>query len=202
MDFIINETGERKQVSCLAKNGTDVADDVAFTCGLLENNDVVWDEEENAYIAPEEVVEYWVEFFEIYGSCEEELDHLKDLYGDEAFKIYCEEMGGDFDIDYFQDAVEATKSILQKRYDTTTACIIANYESEFLYTDFRYFNESLYRQDDGNYFIAGEGGPMTRYGWNDGDGCSYYGEGIYSVTVAEAQKWFKERFGKESNDIR
>ncbi len=34
MDFIINETGERKQVSCLVKNGTDVADDVAFTCGL------------------------------------------------------------------------------------------------------------------------------------------------------------------------
>lgn len=202
MDFIVKETGERKRVSCLAKNGTDVAIDVATTCGFLENDEAVWDGEEDAYIAPEEVVEYWMEFFEIYNSCEEELDHLRDLYGDEVDEVYSEEMGGDFDIDRFKDGVEATKAILQKRYDTATARLIAHYESEFSLSDFRYFDESLYQQDDGSYFIAGEGGPMTRYGVGDADGSRYYGKGSYSVTAAEAQRWFRDRFGKESDEIR
>lgn len=202
MDFIVKETGERKRVSCLEKNGIDVAKDVAISCGLLENDEVVWDDEEDAYTAPEEVVEYWAEFFEIYNSCEKELDHLRDLYGDDVDAVYNEEMGGDFDIDRFKDAVESTKAILQKRYDTATARFIAHYESKLPHSDIRYFDEYLYQQDDGSYFIAGKGGPMTWYGVSDANGNIHYGEGRYSVTAAEAQGWFRDCFGKESDKIR
>lgn len=80
------------------------------------------------------------------------------------------------------------KIINGKRYDTTSAREI--WDVSFgARTDFSHWSETLYRKNTGEYFLYGEGGPMSRYaepvGQNEWSG----GEMITPISIESAQKW-------------
>ena len=57
------------------------------------------------------------------------------------------------------------KIINGKLYDTETAKLIGrSYHGEGP-RDFRHYSEELYRKRTGEYFLYGEGGPMSRSRW-------------------------------------
>lgn len=51
-----------------------------------------------------------------------------------------------------------------KRYDTATAQEIGSGGGKAYPGDFHYYRESLYLTKKGPFFLAGEGGPLSRYG--------------------------------------
>ena len=77
-----------------------------------------------------------------------------------------------------------------KIYDTETAEMIG--EDSFLgYTDFRYWKEQLYQTRKGNFFLYGEGGPLSCYAVREGNGRTS-GEKIIPYTEDEAKAWVEE----------
>lgn len=84
-----------------------------------------------------------------------------------------------------------------KVYNTATANRIHAYESPEMSGDFQYFMEALYRTQRGNYFIAGEGGPMSPYAESLGGGSYGGGSGITPVSLQEAAWWLEEHGGEE-----
>lgn len=78
-----------------------------------------------------------------------------------------------------------------KTYNTQTATEIAHYSNGLGGGDFRNFSESLYVTQQGAYFLAGEGGPMTRYARSCGNMTSG-SEGIEHVSKREALLWCEE----------
>ena len=60
------------------------------------------------------------------------------------------------------------KIINGKRYDTDTATLIGYNGYNGSHSDFSYWCETLYQKRTGEYFIHGEGGPMSRYAENQG----------------------------------
>jgi hypothetical protein len=55
------------------------------------------------------------------------------------------------------------KIINGKRYDTETATEIASAWNGCSRTDFKFLLETLYTTDSGAWFLAAEGGAMTKY---------------------------------------
>ena len=49
-----------------------------------------------------------------------------------------------------------------KKYDTETACVVGNYGNGN--SGFGTCSETLYRKRTGEFFLYGEGGPMSKYG--------------------------------------
>ena len=79
------------------------------------------------------------------------------------------------------------KLVHGKIYNTETATKIGGTGSEAGVGDFRWEHSALYRTQRGNWFVAGEGGPMTRFARKDGDGSSYgSGSGVIPLTPEEA----------------
>jgi len=86
------------------------------------------------------------------------------------------------------------KIINGKSYNTDTAEIIASFENGLGSRDFRNYSEELYKTKKGNYFLAGEGGAMTKYSrpvGNMTDG----GSDIFVLSKTEAIEWL-ERHGE------
>lgn len=83
------------------------------------------------------------------------------------------------------------KSVKGKTYDTATAEHLAGYENGPS-NDFSYIREDLYRKRTGEFFLACEGGPKSRYGVRRGDEF-YYGEKMIVLTEDEAKKWAENR---------
>ena len=88
------------------------------------------------------------------------------------------------------------KIIKGKMYDTETAAEIGSWWNGLSTRDFNHVRETLYRKKTGEYFLHGEGGPMTSYRerWGDmwGDG-----ESIVPMTEAEARNWAERRLTAE-----
>ena len=84
-------------------------------------------------------------------------------------------------------------------YDTETATKIAAFSKEFGANDFRHVEESLYETRNGRFFLAGGGGPMTRYSHPVGDRQAG-GSGIVVLTPNEARNWC-ETHGVDANTI-
>ncbi|MDD4818134.1 MAG: hypothetical protein PHI85_09215 [Victivallaceae bacterium] len=84
------------------------------------------------------------------------------------------------------------KIIDGKLYNTATATMIAEYENGFVPGDFRYLCEELYRTKNGSFFLAGDGGAMTKYSRPCGNNASCGGENIFPLTEVEARKWCEE----------
>lgn len=80
------------------------------------------------------------------------------------------------------------KIIGGKVYDTDTAQKIADYWNGLGGNDFRNISEDLYLKRTGEYFLYGEGGPMTRYAVHNGNSSSE-GSRIIPLTEAEAKEW-------------
>ena len=78
-----------------------------------------------------------------------------------------------------------------KLYDTDTAD-----ECGYWYYgrpgDFFYEDETLYRKATGEFFIAGKGGPKTKYSIQIETNCWSGGKRIIPLTVDEAKVWVEE----------
>ena len=89
------------------------------------------------------------------------------------------------------------KIIKNKVYDTDTAIKIAEFSSPGGWSDFSHYEESLYRKKIGEYFLYGQGGPMTRYAVSAGLNSWSGGEKIIPLDYAAAQEWAQEHLSGE-----
>ena len=79
-----------------------------------------------------------------------------------------------------------------KMYNTNTAEEIAERESGYP-GDFRHVRESLYQKKTGEFFLCGEGGPLTSYREAMMDGHSWCGgSGIIPLTEDGAKEWVEK----------
>ena len=80
-----------------------------------------------------------------------------------------------------------------KRYDTEKATLIGEYNNLGRgcdsVTDFKFCEEGLYVTRSGNYFLAGEGGAMSKYAGPAGQNASQGGSGITPISKDEAYEW-------------
>jgi len=80
------------------------------------------------------------------------------------------------------------KIINGKLYNTETATELGSYWNGYPHGDFSFVMETLYIKKTGEYFLHGEGGPLTEY-------CNYvgnnrcFGSDICPYTKAEAKEW-------------
>ena len=82
------------------------------------------------------------------------------------------------------------KKIINGRvYDTATAKLIGSKTHGESTSDFGYWSEALYKKRTGEYFLHGEGGPMTRYAGGLGDNSWGWGEKLIPLTADKARKW-------------
>ena len=81
------------------------------------------------------------------------------------------------------------KIIKGRMYDTDTATRIGTREHGLGPCDIDWVSERLYKKKTGEFFLAGEGGPRTRYAVDrDGDlVCG--GEDIIPLDMADAKEW-------------
>lgn len=83
------------------------------------------------------------------------------------------------------------KIIDGKSYNTETSEKLAEYWNGCSRLDFRFMSEDLYKTKKGQFFIAGEGGAMTKYSKTCGNmRCS--GEHIDLLSEAEAREWIEQ----------
>jgi len=75
-----------------------------------------------------------------------------------------------------------------KVYDTEKAEEIGEYTSIHPVTDFRWYEEHLYKTRKGNYFMVGEGGPKSPYTTPVGNGISG-DKKLIPITEEEAFEW-------------
>jgi hypothetical protein len=82
-----------------------------------------------------------------------------------------------------------------KRYDTDTATLIgeAGSHGSVSVNDFHYWEAGLYvTPRSGLYFIAGEGGPLTRFSRSTGQNSWSGGERIIPLSKDEALAWAEQ----------
>lgn len=84
------------------------------------------------------------------------------------------------------------KIINGKVYDTDTARALGSYSNGGTWRDFSHVEETLYRKKTGEYFLYGEGGPMTRYAEAQGQNQWSGGSRIMPMTYQEAAQWAEE----------
>lgn len=82
------------------------------------------------------------------------------------------------------------KVINGKLYNTETSELIDDYSNGLSSRDFRNITENLYRKKNGEFFLYGYGGPMTKYCEQCGDMCGS-GEKIIPITEDEAKEWLE-----------
>ena len=85
-----------------------------------------------------------------------------------------------------------------KRYDTESAEFIESYE--YGCGTFQYESEALYRTPKGAWFVAGEGGPRSKYAvaLSYSEWCG--GKSITPLTETEAFAWCQKHAGVEVID--
>ncbi|KPK66796.1 MAG: hypothetical protein AMS21_01180 [Gemmatimonas sp. SG8_38_2] len=76
-------------------------------------------------------------------------------------------------------------------YDTEKAEKIG-YSSYSNSGDFRHYEETLYKTKNGNFFIAGGGGPMSSWGKPAGNNEIHGSTGIIALSEEEAIQWCEE----------
>jgi predicted HicB family RNase H-like nuclease len=83
------------------------------------------------------------------------------------------------------------KIIRSKIYDTEKAQHIGSWDNGHYSSDFEYCSEDLYRKKSGEFFMYGEGGPLSGYAKRYGNDVGY-GERITPLSYEAAQKWAEE----------
>ena len=87
-------------------------------------------------------------------------------------------------------------------YDTDKSDLIGKVESREDKSDIRYWSECLYKTPRrGRYFIAGKGGPMTKWARHLGTQTYGYGESIVPLSDRSAFEWAEENLGDEEVEI-
>lgn len=80
------------------------------------------------------------------------------------------------------------KIIKGKLYDTEKATQVGEWSRDYP-RDFSYVCETLYRKRTGEYFLHGEGGPMSPYAESCGQRQWQGGEAIKPLTYEAAREW-------------
>lgn len=83
------------------------------------------------------------------------------------------------------------KIINGKRYDTDRASLVGE-DSYSNSRDFNHWHEALYQKRTGEFFLYGEGGPMSKYAETIGQNEWSGGEKIMPLSVEAAKKWAEE----------
>jgi hypothetical protein len=79
------------------------------------------------------------------------------------------------------------------RYDTDKATLIGEASSNEGRSDFRYWSAGLYVTPRAKrYFLAGEGGAMTRWAQSAGQNSWSGGSGIKPMDAADAREWAEQ----------
>lgn len=78
-------------------------------------------------------------------------------------------------------------------YDTETAKKIGGYSADYPANDFHYYKEALYKKRTGEFFLAGEGGPKSKYA-EDAEGGQMLqgGSKITPVSFDKAKQWYED----------
>lgn len=101
------------------------------------------------------------------------------------------------------------KIINGKVYDTDKAQELGTWANAGSWRDFNHCEETLYRKKTGEFFLHGEGGPMTRYAKAVDQNSWTGGERIMPMSYEDARKWAEEKldsseyeeiFGEISDD--
>ena len=80
------------------------------------------------------------------------------------------------------------KIISGRKYDTATAVLVGEWSDGYP-GDFKYECETLYRKRNGEYFLFGEGGAMSKYARSRGDNTWSGGEEIIPLSYDRAREW-------------
>lgn len=89
------------------------------------------------------------------------------------------------------------KIINNKLYNTETAQLIGYWANTGDTRDFAYIREELYRKRTGEFFLYGEGGPMSHYSRSIGNNEWSGTEEIIPLTWESARKWAEEHLTAE-----
>lgn len=84
------------------------------------------------------------------------------------------------------------KVINGKMYDTETAKLVGNWDNGGRGNDFNKCEESLYQKRTGEFFLYGEGGPMSKYAKSCGNNSWGWGSEIIPLTFEAAKEWSEE----------
>ena len=84
------------------------------------------------------------------------------------------------------------KIINGKRYDTSTAKKLGEWDNGRYGSDFDACEEILYRKQTGEYFLYGSGGARSKYAVSTGENWTGGSEAIKPLAIAQAQKWAEE----------
>lgn len=76
-------------------------------------------------------------------------------------------------------------------YDTNTSIEVAEFSSSYSRRDHNYYEETLYKTVKGNWFLAGTGGPATKYAVACGN-MSSGGSGIIPLDEEEVINWLEK----------
>lgn len=90
------------------------------------------------------------------------------------------------------------KIIDGKMYNTETAKFVGEYEDPVGQGDFRWVREELYHKKTGEFFLYGQGGPLTQYCEVIGISGRSYGEAIVPITTRRAKEWVAEYLGVDT----
>ncbi len=89
------------------------------------------------------------------------------------------------------------KRIIDKKfYNTDTAELLHKWDNRIYGNDFRRCSEILYRTKKGVYFIAGYGGPMSKYAQSYGT-TTTGGEDLIVLNESEVIEWLENHDGAE-----
>lgn len=84
------------------------------------------------------------------------------------------------------------KIINGKVYNTDTAKEMACWSNSGDWRDFSHYRETLYQKKTGEYFLHGEGGPMTKYAKSCGQNQWSGGCQIIPLAWESAREWAEE----------
>lgn len=84
------------------------------------------------------------------------------------------------------------KVINGKLYNTDTAERVGVWDNGHYTNDFSYCSEDLYKKRTGEFFLHGEGGPMSRYAQSSGNSTGW-GQIIKPLTYQEAMEWAEKK---------
>ena len=87
-------------------------------------------------------------------------------------------------------------TIAGTEYNTDTAAAIAEMEKDVEKTASNYYKETLYRKDNGEYFLHGAGGDWSAYAIQV-NGFPRSGERITPLNLAAAIAWAEERINAD-----
>ena len=89
------------------------------------------------------------------------------------------------------------KIINGKVYDTDKAKELGTYSNAGGWNDFNHYEETLYQKRTGEFFLFGEGGPMTRYAEAEGQNSWSGGRRIMPMSYDEARQWAEENLSAD-----